>query len=126
MDDDDESYDQEPSDSKVERKIIGSDESTGSFVEVTGGDQKIALTTVIHCTSENNLKTVISTSVGYFKTNLVENPVKIEYLVENIWRAACKAIVCGRPLEIETLDSTIEEATNQIIINSYHVFKSAK
>lgn len=84
LDDDDESYDQEPSGFKVERKIIGSDESTSSFVEVTGGNEKIAFTAVIHCTSENNLKTVISTLVGYFKTNLVENPVNIEYLVENI------------------------------------------
>ena len=49
----------------------------------------------------------------------MENPV-------DILRAAQKAIVCGRPLEIESLDSTIEGAANQIMIDRYNVFKSAK
>ena len=65
------------------------------------------------------MKTVISTLVGYCKTNSIDNPV-------DILRAAQKAIVCGRPLEIESLDSTIEGATNQIMINRYDVFKSAE
>ena len=67
---------------------------------------------------KNNLKTVTSTLVGYRKTNSIENPV-------DILRAAQKAIVCGRPLEIESLDSTIG-AKNQIMINRHDVFNIAK
>lgn len=35
----------------------------------------------------------------------------------NILRAAQKTIVCGKLLEIESLESTIEGATNQILID---------
>lgn len=97
----DESYDQKQPDSKVERKIADSDESTSSFEEVAEGYEKIPFSAVVNCTSENNLKTVISMLVGYCKTNSTENPV-------DILRAAQKAIVCGKPLGIESLDSTIE------------------
>ena len=65
------------------------------------------------------MKTIISTLLRYCKTNSIDNPV-------DILRAAQNAIVCGRPLEIEPLDSTIEGATDQIMINRYDVFKSAK
>ena len=115
----DESYDQKQPDSKVERKIADSDESTSSFEEVAKGYEKIPFSAVVNCTSKNNLKTVISMLVGYCKTNSIENPV-------DILRAAQKAIVCGKPLGIESLDSTIEEAMNQIMINRYDDFKSAK
>ena len=60
----------------------------------------------------------MSTLVGYCETNSVDNPV-------NILRIPQKAIVCGRPLEIKSLDSTIEGTANQIMINKYDVFKSA-
>ena len=73
----DESYDQKQPDSKVERKIAVSDESTRSFEEVAEGYEKIAFSAVVNCTSENNLKTVISMLVGYCKTNSIENPVDI-------------------------------------------------
>ena len=42
MSSEDESYDQKPLYSKVERKIADSDESTSSFVEVAEGDEKIS------------------------------------------------------------------------------------
>ena len=99
--------------------MVDSDESTSLFIEVTEGDEKSPFSAVINCTNENDLKCVILTLVGYRKTNLIENSV-------NILRAAQKAIVCGRPLEIESLDSTIEGATNQIMINRYDVLKNAK
>ena len=115
----DESYDQKQPDSKAERKIASSDESTSSFEEVAEAYEKIPFSAVVYCTSKNNLKTVISMLVGYCKTNSIENPV-------DILRAAQKAIVCGKPLGIESLDSTIEGAMNQSMINRYDVFKSAK
>ena len=70
MSSEDESYDQKPLYSKVERKIADSDESTSSFVEVAE-DEKISFFAIIICTSENNLKTVTSTLVGYRKTNSI-------------------------------------------------------
>ena len=51
----DESYDQKPPDSKVERKIADSDKSISSFEEVAEGDEKIPFSTVVNCTKENNL-----------------------------------------------------------------------
>ena len=113
------SYDRKPPDSKVEIKIIDSDENESSFAEVAERDDKIPFSAVINCTSENYLKTVTSTLMGYCKTNSIDNPV-------DIVRAAQKAIVCGRPLEFESLDSTIEGAMNQIVINRYDIFKSVK
>ena len=107
MSSEDESYHQKPPDSTVERKIVDIDEITSSFVEVTEGDEKIPLSAVINCTSEINLKTVISTLVRHCKPNLTENPV-------DILQAAQKAIVCRRQLEIESFDSTIERETNQL------------
>ena len=77
MSSEDESFDQKPLYSKVERKIDDSDDSTSSFVEVAEGDEKISFFAIIICTSENNLKTVTSTLVGYRKTNSIENPVDI-------------------------------------------------
>ena len=115
----DESYDQKQPDSKAERKIASSDESTSSFEKVAEGYEKIPFSAVVYCTSKNNLKTVISMLVGYCKTNSIENPV-------DILRAAQKAIVCGKSLGMESLDSTIEGAMNQSMINRYDVFKSAK
>ena len=56
------------------------------------------------------MKIDISTVARQCKTNLVESPV-------NILRAAQKTIVRGKLLEIESLDSTIEGATNQIMID---------
>ena len=53
--------------------------------------------------------------MGYCKTNSVENPA-------DILRTAQKAIVCGRPSGIESLDSTTQGAMNQIMI----VFKTAE
>ena len=111
MSSEDESCDQKPLVSNVERKITDSEESKSSFVEVAEEDEITPFSAVINCTTENNLKTVISALVGYCKTNSTDNPV-------DILRAAQKYIVCGRPLRIESLDSTIEGATNQIMINS--------
>ena len=113
------SYDRKPPDSKVEIKIIDSDENESSFAEVAERDDKIPFSAVINCTSENYLKTVTSTLMGYCKTNSIDNPV-------DIVRAAQKVIICGRPLEFESLDSTIEGAMNQIVINRYDIFKSVK
>ena len=61
----------------------------------------------------------MSTLVGYCETNSIDNLV-------DILRIPQKVIVCGRPLEIKSLDSTIERAANQVMINKYDVFKSAK
>ena len=52
MSSEDESYDQKPLYSKVERKIADSDESASSFVEVAEGDEKIPFFAIIICTSE--------------------------------------------------------------------------
>ena len=84
----DESYDQKQPDSKVERKITHSDESTSSFEEVAEGYEKIPFSAVVNCTSENNLKTVISMLVGHCKTNSIKNPV-------DVLRAAQKPLFVG-------------------------------
>ena len=77
MSSEDEIYDHKPPDSKVERKIADRDENTSSFVEVTEGDEKIPFSALINYTSENNSKTIISTLVGYCRTNLIGNPVDL-------------------------------------------------
>ena len=73
----DESCDEKPPDSKAERKIADSDDSTSSFEEVAAGDVKIPFSAVVNCTIENNLKIIIWMLVGYCKTNSVENPADI-------------------------------------------------
>ena len=89
MSSEDESCVQKPLDSNVSRKISDSGGSKSSFVEVAEGDEKISFSAAIICTTENNLKTVISTLVGYCKTKSIDNPV-------DILRTAQKAIVCGK------------------------------